>query len=299
MEKSYNGFRLVWRFMLVYLVVSNILIYIIGLAADLDNTAVLYIAAELSQLPVLVFVCFFIKLKFPSENASQLFGFRGFDKRLIPLMIILPPVLQSAISVATIPVQTVITGIFGTYSADIPPLSSWTEAVCAFAGLCVLTPVVEELFFRGVITRLLKPYGLTVYVLASALAFALMHLDITAFCTVFILGIAMAFIRLGTDSIFPTMIFHASNNLVSLLMSVFAARIEAHPAIDTAVFVLELAACPVIIWAAYRLLTEKRSISEVMELPAREKTELSAGLIIFILIYALYAVIPLFAGKLL
>ena len=94
-----------------------------------------------------------------------------------------------------------------------------------------LGPLVEELLFRGVLlSALLQRWGSTVAILLSSLVFALAHLpglgwQLFALPDLLLLALALAWLRLRSGSIWPSVIAHGTNNL----LAVAAWFIAAHP----------------------------------------------------------------------
>lgn len=84
-------------------------------------------------------------------------------------------------------------------------------------------PLVEELLFRGVLLSALLRHLRTAWaVLASAALFALVHLpDLRwlwyALPNLALLGVVLAWLRLRSGSLWPSVIAHACNNLLAML----------------------------------------------------------------------------------
>ena len=84
-------------------------------------------------------------------------------------------------------------------------------------------PLVEELLFRGVLlSALLRRLRTAWAVLASAALFALVHLpDLHwlwyALPNLALLGVVLAWLRLRSGSLWPSVIAHASNNLLAMV----------------------------------------------------------------------------------
>lgn len=89
------------------------------------------------------------------------------------------------------------------------------------AALIVLVaPVVEEFTFRGVGFRLLSPFGNTVAVLGTAIAFAADHGLVEGFPALLLFGVAVALVRLRTGSLYPGMLLHGTFNAFALAVAV-------------------------------------------------------------------------------
>jgi membrane protease YdiL (CAAX protease family) len=83
----------------------------------------------------------------------------------------------------------------------------------------LLAPFTEELLFRGVFYQALRRnMGMPGSVLLSALLFAGMHLSIVLFIPFTILGVVLALVYERSGSIIPTILVHACNNGIILLI---------------------------------------------------------------------------------
>lgn len=84
--------------------------------------------------------------------------------------------------------------------------------------VCVQPAIFEELAFRGFIQtslgRVIGPYEA---VFASALMFAILHCSLPSLPHLLVLGVALAFLRLKTASLYPGMLLHFSHNFLVLL----------------------------------------------------------------------------------
>jgi len=89
-------------------------------------------------------------------------------------------------------------------------------------GAVFIAPFCEEIFFRGFVfpgLRRAMPVGAAIVV--SSLLFAIAHADPGSFPVLLIIGLALAFIRWRTASIWPGMFLHMLNNgigAVSILL---------------------------------------------------------------------------------
>jgi membrane protease YdiL (CAAX protease family) len=92
------------------------------------------------------------------------------------------------------------------------------EALIIITGM-ILTPVAEELLFRGVLYQALRrslPVGAAA--LLSAVIFAFMHLSVILFVPLLVMGLVLALIYEWSGSIVPTILVHACNNGIILLI---------------------------------------------------------------------------------
>ncbi len=82
-----------------------------------------------------------------------------------------------------------------------------------------IAPVFEELLFRGVILKRLESFGTGFAIFASALLFALAHMNLSGIVFAFICGLVFGFIYTRTRNLWLPIFIHFLNNTLSILMS--------------------------------------------------------------------------------
>lgn len=88
-------------------------------------------------------------------------------------------------------------------------------------SLAILTPIVEELLFRGIILSAFKAYfGEKAAIVLSALVFGIMHWNPIQSTYAFLLGLVLAYIYLKTQSIYSAIIFHMIFNFMGAVLQV-------------------------------------------------------------------------------
>ncbi|HSL63628.1 MAG TPA: type II CAAX endopeptidase family protein [Gaiellaceae bacterium] len=103
--------------------------------------------------------------------------------------------------------------------------SGWDAERAApfFANALVVAafvPIVEELMFRGLGFSLLSRWGTRIAILGSGVLFALGHGVLTGLPIFLFLGLALAFMRARTNSVYPPIVLHAAFNAISLAAAV-------------------------------------------------------------------------------
>ncbi|HEX7843624.1 MAG TPA: CPBP family intramembrane glutamic endopeptidase [Kofleriaceae bacterium] len=97
---------------------------------------------------------------------------------------------------------------------DRPPLGR------ALAMFALLPAVCEEILFRGVLARSLgRSTSLIVATLVSAVVFSAYHLSLVQALPTLSLGALLAVLAIRADSIAPTMVAHAINNALAIVLS--------------------------------------------------------------------------------
>ena len=85
-------------------------------------------------------------------------------------------------------------------------------------ALAVVTPIAEEIFFRGFLLRgLVNRWGVAPGIIVSAAVFAGLHFQPPVIVPVFITGLLLGALYWQTGSLWPGIFVHAGQNLVATL----------------------------------------------------------------------------------
>ena len=122
---------------------------------------------------------------------------------------------------------TGVSNIFLQYGIDIVPDMSGVAnthlgKTVYILYTCMLAPLTEELFFRGVLLRTLAKSNQRFAIFASAFFFGLVHGNLQQFILAFLLGIFLAHITIKHGSIIPSVIVHMFINIVSSIIGAVA-----------------------------------------------------------------------------
>src|SRR6266516_2338674 len=157
--------------------------------------------------------------------ALRALGFRDFDVRrsLVLVVILFIAILaidhlyQYVITVLHLNLQTNDQVLL--QRSKIAPITTYATLLAAV----FVAPFCEEVFFRGFFfpgLRQSMPVGWAIVL--SSFFFAVAHADPGSFAVLFIIGLALAFLRWRTNSIWPGMILHFINNGLGALLIVLA-----------------------------------------------------------------------------
>ncbi len=103
--------------------------------------------------------------------------------------------------------------------SKVAPLSTYATLFAAV----FIAPFCEEVFFRGFVFPGLRhgmPLGWAIVI--SSLLFGVAHADPGSFPVLFVIGLALAFLRWRTQSIWPCMMLHMLNNGIAALAIVLS-----------------------------------------------------------------------------
>ncbi len=109
------------------------------------------------------------------------------------------------------------------YSTDVMDMDGVAVTGTGFAVMtiyrCVIAPITEEIFFRGMLLRVFSRANQRFAVFATAFFFGLSHNNIPQFVLAFILGSFLAHITLRHNSVIPAIIVHMFVNTISSVIS--------------------------------------------------------------------------------
>lgn len=92
--------------------------------------------------------------------------------------------------------------------------------IAFFIGVTVIAPIVEELTYRGMGVSLLRPYGTVLAIAVTGVLFGLAHGLLIGLPVLTFFGLAIAWLRVRTDSIYPPIAMHGTFNAIALIASV-------------------------------------------------------------------------------
>jgi len=123
---------------------------------------------------------------------------------------ILAGICEAVYSYFVTPEQTEVTDMFG---------SSPVSFIITMVLVALLTPVVEELFFRGIIHQGLEQrLGFFWGAIISSSIFALAQIDPTIYIPIFILGFGFAYLMHKTKSLWPGIAGHFLVNSLAVII---------------------------------------------------------------------------------
>ncbi|MFM9942940.1 MAG: lysostaphin resistance A-like protein [Hyphomicrobiaceae bacterium] len=130
--------------------------------------------------------------------------------------------VKLAVSVVVVPLSG---GRGGSVAQDMAPfleIARDARLWLCFLAAAILAGLIEEIVFRGILSRTLESTALGFWggaTLASAI-FAVMHLQygLVGQIVVFAMGLTFSWLRASTGSIWPGVVTHALNNALALLI---------------------------------------------------------------------------------
>jgi membrane protease YdiL (CAAX protease family) len=92
--------------------------------------------------------------------------------------------------------------------------------VANFVVIAGVTPIVEELMFRGAGYSLLARFGQVIAILVVGVTFGLVHGLVNGLAILTVFGIGLAWLRARTASVYPCIAVHSLFNSVALVVAV-------------------------------------------------------------------------------
>lgn len=144
--------------------------------------------------------------------------FKNIDKKKLNYPILLGFLAPLGIGrfISLLPID----GILGNYKS-VQQITNNSPLYLQFVVLGLLTPVLEELLFRGLIYKRLKLYcDVSVAAYISAIIFGFAHFNLIQGLYAFILGIILSYIYERNTSLVDTCIMHSCANISTVLMGI-------------------------------------------------------------------------------
>ena len=164
----------------------------------------------------------------------------------------------------------------------------------------LITPILEEFLFRGVILHMFRKFGDLFALVISTLFYVMAEETYTSFISTFLFSIAAGYFVLHSRSIFTGILMHIFYNLVIVILSIFTSALEPSTAMTTQItlFLIMIAAFVIAVIRFIQKEKEPFSVSEnaadvTVTLSARFKAALcNPAFILFSLVF-LYRLLQL------
>ena len=127
--------------------------------------------------------------------------------------------LSIGVNIILLFLSAILTKIIPSYGEVVNQLNIANKSALQLVIVIILIPIYEEIVFRGIIFGYLrKNFNIIVAILAQALIFGIMHLNLVQGIYTFILGIVLALIYMYSDSILGNITVHIIFNLLGVLI---------------------------------------------------------------------------------
>jgi len=195
-----------------------------SLYLEQQDAVATWISVHLMGLAIVATV-WYLGLRYSRDPLAvlRLSGVQWPRKRTILLMIGVPAASLIATSIYSGIVEWLDLDQFATPDVDSDIFFDGPAVLLTFQALAFITPISEELFFRGFIFRgLLPKMGPWGAIAASALVFSAFHLSLGVLVPIFITGFLLAWLYWRTGSLWAAIGAHAGQNALALGMQALA-----------------------------------------------------------------------------
>ncbi|HPG84882.1 MAG TPA: type II CAAX endopeptidase family protein [bacterium] len=101
---------------------------------------------------------------------------------------------------------------------DLMSIHSLSDGFLIIGNGVIVAAIAEEMLFRGLIQRSLeRMHDIATAIALSAIIFAMFHFNIWWMIQITLLGLVLGYIAWRSDSIWPAILIHGFNNLLSIL----------------------------------------------------------------------------------
>jgi membrane protease YdiL (CAAX protease family) len=189
----------------------------VGPAADPINFLPVYLLAVLGLSSLLV-LCMLRMIMPGTSPVKMLKGNRILETTIMIYLVL-------------IPIQLLIWGygwVLGDagFKAPTNPFMHFdigADIIYIFISIVILAPLIEEVFFRGYMFKLLlDQLGDNPAILVTSVLFAVVHINLYTFLPILIMGGVMGWARKRTGSIVPSLVMHSMNNLIALTVVIIS-----------------------------------------------------------------------------
>jgi membrane protease YdiL (CAAX protease family) len=205
-------------FMFILQILLSIIFTIITIFAP-DNDLFVLLNFGFAQLATIIAVSFIVKIK-----KLDFWDAVPIKKRKIswPILALMP-----VIAIALLAQNALLMNGFDALmvklnlAADTPIPDVAMNPVVLIGALLfigIIPPIVEEMFFRGVVMSALKTRGTTYAIIVSSIIFALSHQNAAQLVHQFIGGLVVAYVVAKTDNLWYGIAIHLTNNIIAVFL---------------------------------------------------------------------------------
>ena len=222
-DKTWVSWLIIITFLVIWMIASNVVIIALFIAlgfADISFGLAFSIALLLMELILIPLVLLYIHVDGSLSRTKEMFHF-GSKKRVAILIIAIPVVVTIIDWILVIIYGVVFLGLFGEPSVytDLGTTweSGWIDVALLMTAVAIVTPIAEELMFRGyILDSIRRIHGDWPAIIGSAILFGLVHINPFLVGQAFIGAVIYGWIRIRTGSLLPSIACHMMWNIMAL-----------------------------------------------------------------------------------
>ena len=225
-DKTWVSWLIILTFSIVWWVVLLIGVLAIFLALHLVGISeglAISVSGLLAYIILIPLTLLFIYVDGSLDRIKEMLKF-GPTKRALILLLGIPIVVTIIDFVFTVVYGIAWFGIFGEPSTNTDLGTSWesdtVDIALLFLSVAIVTPIVEELMFRGyILDAINRKHSDWTAIIWSSILFGLIHIDPFVGGQAFMGGIIYGWIRVRTGSLLPSIAGHMMWNMLALMLT--------------------------------------------------------------------------------
>ena len=219
-----------WMMILSLTVVWWLALFIVSIAillalfvAGISEGMAISLSGIIGYLILIPLTLLFFYIDGNLERTKEMLRF-GSTKRVLLLCLGIPLVITIIDFILTMIYGIVWFGIFGEPSTNTDLGTNWESSniqiAILFFSVAVVTPIVEELMFRGyILDAISRKHSDWVAIIWSSILFGIIHIDPFVVGQAFMGGILYGWIRMRTGSLLPSIAGHMMWNMLALSLT--------------------------------------------------------------------------------
>ena len=209
---------------MVVLIIGILAVTVLLMIVGVGEGPAFSIGSIVIEIILIPMILFFIYVDGSLERTRELLRF-GSLKRGLTIGLAVPVFAMIVDNILVLVYGVMFVAMFGEPTIpELPGGTSWESSssalILTFISICILTPISEELLFRGyILDSINRIHGKWPAILLSSLLFGLVHFDPYIIGMATIGGVIYGWIRIRTGSLIPGIVAHAMWNTMALIVT--------------------------------------------------------------------------------
>ena len=225
-DKTWVSWLIIITFLIVWwllTIIGTLAVWFALYSVGLSDGLAFSISSLLVEIILIPLVLLYIYVDGSLDRIKEMLKFDSL-KRALFLILAIPIVVTIIDFLLTMIYAITWIGIFGEPSSNTDLGTNWgsssIDIAFLFLSVAIVTPIAEELFFRGyVLDAINRKHGDWTAIIWSAMLFGLVHVDPFTMGQAFMGGIIYGWIRMRTGSLLPAIACHMMWNMLALVVT--------------------------------------------------------------------------------
>ena len=207
----------------VALIIGSLAIFLALYLVGISEGLAISVSSLLIYIILIPLTLLFIHVDGSLDRIKEMLKF-GSVKRALILLLAIPIVVTIIDFILNTIYAVVWIGIIGEPSANTDLGTDWESSsidiAFLFLSVAIVTPIAEELFFRGyLLDAINRKHGDWTAIIWSSILFGLVHVSPFVIGSAFMGGIIYGWIRMRTGSLLPSIACHMMWNMLALVVT--------------------------------------------------------------------------------